>query len=187
MNTDLSPAQKRLNAIRRRAELASPVWSMMGDGRLHMIAEDDNGLVDVLTFALCANVDDQEFIAHAPEDLRWLLPRYVDVARRLHEARLELARLTQQSSHGPSDPKKTRRKQTAAQACGMMCGDPNFLRFLAVCEDVDISDRERVASRVRSLLKVDSRAKLDTDDGARMRWFDLCDRFRAWVKAQERR
>lgn len=87
----------------------------------------------------------------------------------------------------PQDEPPKRRPQTVAQACGRMCGDADFLNFLAVCENVDTSDRERVASRVRTMLMINSRAELDTDEDARRRWFSLCERFRRWKEGQKRR
>lgn len=77
---------------------------------------------------------------------------------------------------------KQKRQRTVAEACGRMCNDASFLRFLAVCHNVDIADRERVANRVRTMINVESRSQLDTDELARKRWFSLCDEFRDWQK-----
>lgn len=96
----------------------------------------------------------------------------------------EAFRRIPQESTTPEPPRATR--STVSQACGMMCNDADFLDFLAICEGVDTADRERVANRVGTMLDIGSRAELDTNEAARKRWFNLCDRFRAWMKQQGR-
>lgn len=168
---NLDEAKALYPEIKGLLPLASPEWSEsynLHDGIAEIcIPNRFNGEVEPIAHILAdCPYDDRRMMINAPVYLNavWLL---------LQEA---LKRIPREAA--PEAAK--RKKQTVAQACGRMCNDADFLRFLAVCHGVDISDRERVASRVRTMIKIESRAELDSDERARKRWFSLCDEFRSW-------
>lgn len=173
---NLDEARALYPEIKNLLPLASPEWSESYNLR-ESIAEISipnrySGEVEPIAHILAdCPYDDRRLMLKAPlyMNAMWIL---------LQEA---LKRIPREQ---PAPQRSKNGIQTYAQACGRMCGDPDFLRFLAVCEGVDISDRERVARRVRSMLSVSSRAELDTDDDARARWLGLYERFKAWMEQQ---
>lgn len=169
MNAALTPAQIRLEAIRGRVGLASASWELAGTDVIEMLAGDETGHAPVAIFAAGGMFADQDFLSHAPDDLRWLLGRYDALADRYRAALREIDRLT---------PKP---KDFAAE-CAMKCEDPLFRQFLAAEHDIDATDRERIATRLRTVLQITSRAELNTDEAARKRWLALRDRFDRWRK-----
>ncbi|WP_411033798.1 hypothetical protein [Shinella sp. BYT-45] len=168
-----SKDQARLDAIRNRVALASPAWGLVADDRLTMTAGDGE-LVDVLTFADNVYIEDRDLILHAPEDLPWLLGMYDRVVTRLREAMAEIARLS-------PPPKKA--KDYAAE-CAMQCGRQAFRVFLRERHGLETTDDERVNARVRSILQIQSRAELNTDENARKRWLSLRAGFNQWQEGR---
>lgn len=69
-----------------------------------------------------------------------------------------------------------------ARQCGIKCRDQVFRAFLREAKGHDVSDDVRVKTAIHFQLKVDSRAELNTDAGARKRWLDLLSEFDAWKK-----
>jgi hypothetical protein len=167
----LDEAKALYPEIKSLLPLASPEWSEsynLGEGVAEIcIPNRFNGEVEPIAHILAdCPYDDRRMMIKAPVYLNavWLL---------LQEALKRIPREDVREA-----PK--RKTQTVAQACGRMCGDVDFLRFLSVCHNVDTSDRERVANRVRTMIMVESRAQLDTDEMARKRWFSLCDEYKSW-------
>jgi hypothetical protein len=66
----------------------------------------------------------------------------------------------------------------------MKCDDPLFKTYLAKRHGADISDRERVAARLRSVLAIKSRSELNTDPSAAERWKSLRADFDAWRRVR---
>lgn len=168
---NLDEAKALYPEIKSLLPLASPEWSEsynLRDGIAEIcIPNRYNGEVEPIAHILAdCPFDDRRMMIKAPVYLNaiWLI---------LQEALKRIPREATAES-------KKRKVQTVAQACGRMCNDADFLRLLSVCHGVDISDRERVASRVRTMLSVDSRAQLDTDEAAKKRWFSLFDEFKSW-------
>jgi hypothetical protein len=98
----------------------------------------------------------------------------------------EIRRLRQQQ-----DPRECERSQANAKRgdpdyaaeCAMKCADQAFRRFLLEKKRaLDVADSVRVASHVRYLLKVDSRAELNRDANARKRWLELRAEFEVWMR-----
>lgn len=164
--TSPSPAQARLDAIRARVSLASPDWGVVADGRLTMVAGKDGDFSDVLFFAENAYIEDRELVQHAYGDLRWLLDRYDIVVGKLRALQ-------------PETPKQAE-KNPYAKACAILCGKQAFRQFLTAEYGLDGADGERVKTKVRFILKIQSRTELDTDDAARERWFSLVRQFNGW-------
>lgn len=165
----VSPAQARLNAIRNRFANASPDWTLAELRRLGMTAGSGAQQYPVLVFDEKADIADQEMIAHARDDLGWLLEAYDKLARLYRDALAEIRRL---------DPPQ-RTKDYAAE-CAMQCGKQSFLMFLHERHGLEAADGERVKTRVRSILRIQSRAELNTDENARQRWFSLRAEFKSW-------
>lgn len=166
-----SPNQKRLDAIRNRLELASKSWGINADDEgTHLLAGDSGDEV-IAIVPTSANLDDRELVLRAPEDLRWMAERYGKLAERLRAAERELERL--QPSQG--EPKNY------ATECAMKCQEPAFRVFLEERHGLTkpLND-ERVATRVRSILNIGSRADLNTDRAAAARWRDLVKSYDAW-------
>jgi len=168
-----SPAQMRMNAIRRRVEGASPEWCLIDNGRLGMTAGQGIGQFAVLTFDPKADIGDQELVAHARDDLTWLLAAYDRLARHYREAIAENERA-----------ERARKGKDFAAECAMLCGQHAFRTFLQDRHGLDAADRERIDTRVRSILAIQSRAELNKDESARLRWFSLRTEFKQWKEGQ---
>jgi hypothetical protein len=107
--------------------------------------------------------DDRRLMARAPLIVRALLFL-------LRESFKEIERLK---------PKQKANK--LAQDCAIYCGRQDFRRFLTECHDmVDATDNERVNTRVRNILDIQSRAELDKDQDAGKRWLSLKNAFFRW-------
>ncbi|HTO29617.1 MAG TPA: hypothetical protein VL202_00335 [Pararhizobium sp.] len=168
----VSANQKRLDAIRNRAGLAAKDWGIMaGERGLTLTANGDEGQEDVSVLLDDASIFNREFAIAAPEDLLWLLDRYTSLADRFR-------RVMEKQERDRPKP-----KQYAAE-CAMKCNDRAFLDFLFTCHGVDVADKERIISRVRTMLRIQSRAELDTDEAAASRWRQLVNDFENWRKAR---
>ena len=66
---------------------------------------------------------------------------------------------------------QTEQRKDYAAECAMKCNDRMFRRFLVERHNVpDVADAERVAVSVRNILRIKSRAELNTDPAAAQRW-----------------
>lgn len=107
--------------------------------------------------------DDRRLMTRAPQIMRALLFL-------LRESFNEIERLK---------PKQKAHK--LAQDCAIHCGRQDFRRFLIEHHDlIDSGDDERVNTRVRNILNIQSRAELDKDQDAAKRWFSLKQAFYRW-------
>lgn len=175
---NLDEAKALYPEIKNLLPLASPEWSEsynLRDGIAEIcIPNRLNGEVEPIAHILAdCPYDDRRMMIKAPLYLAALLLLLQEALKRIPR-------------EAAAEPPK-RRVQTVAQACGRMCGHPDFLHFLSTCENVDTSDRERVATRVRTMLGISSRAELDTDEQARERWFSLYRRYETWREGQSKR
>jgi len=168
-----SPAQARMNAIRRRVESASPEWCLVDEGRLGMTAGKGIEQFAVLTFDPKADIGDQELVAHARDDLTWLLAAYDRLACRYREALAE-----------KECAERARKGKDFAAECAMLCGQHAFRTFLQERHGLDTADRERIDTRVRSILAIQSRAEINNDESARQRWFSLRAEFKQWKEGR---
>jgi hypothetical protein len=101
----------------------------------------------------------------------------------------EIRRLRPQQDHHPArtgeqqQENQKRGDPDYAAECAMKCADQAFRRFLLEKKKApDVADSVRVASHVRYLLKVDSRAEINRDANARKRWLDLRAEFEVWMR-----
>lgn len=168
----LSANQKRMDAIRSRAALAASDWRIMaGERGLTLTAAGDEGTETVSVILDDASIFNREFALAAPEDLLWLLERYTNLAERYR-------RMVEQQERNRPKPKNY------AAECGIKCADKDFLDFLFTCHGVDISDKERIATRIRTMLRINSRSELNTDETAAARWRQLVADFENWRKSR---
>jgi hypothetical protein len=111
--------------------------------------------------------DDRRLLLKAPELVRALLV--------IMEAAFSKIR----SLETPQG-RKEQKKDYAAE-CAMKCNDRLFRSFLVEHHNVpDVADAERVAVSVRNILRIKSRAELNTDPAAAQRWLDFRAAFEAW-------
>ncbi|MCA1368103.1 hypothetical protein I6F15_11895 [Bradyrhizobium sp. BRP14] len=173
---DPSPQQKRMDAIRNRVALAAAQWGVRSDGgKLCLTATSNEGMFLVATIAASAPIGESEMALSAPGDLIWLLETYDALAGRYRALRAELRR------HAPGQEQQ--KSKDYAAACAMKCAEPAFKVFLEECHDLakPLTD-DRVATKVRSILKISSRAELNEDPAASARWKKLRDHYDAWRK-----
>lgn len=170
----LSPQQKRMDAIRNRVALATPDWGIESDGgRLCLTAASSEGTFLIGTIAADAPIGDSEMVLNAPFDLIWLLGTYDTLAGRYRTLVAELRR------HAP--PQHQQKPKDYAAECAMKCAEPAFKKFLEECHGLarPLTD-DRAATKVRSILNIGSRAELNADPAAAVRWQDLRSAFDAW-------
>jgi hypothetical protein len=89
----------------------------------------------------------------------------------------------------PPEATDARRQQNREEAknyaaeCAMKCNDQMFRRFLVEeYKLTDVTDAERIAVKIRYILRIDTRNELNTDAGARNRWLDMRGKFEAWKR-----
>ncbi|RVM91496.1 hypothetical protein [Sinorhizobium meliloti] len=169
-----SPQQKRMDAIRNRVALATSDWGIQSDGgKICLTAASKEGTFLVATIAEGAPIGDSEMVLNAPYDLIWLLGTYDALAGRYRAVVAELRR------HAP--PQHQQKPKDYAAECAMKCAEPAFKKFLEECHGLarPLTD-DRVATKVRSILAIGSRAELNDDFAAAARWQDLRSAFDAW-------
>lgn len=166
-----TPAQKRMEAVRTRALRASRDLSVIAaDGEMCMVSGTGEGFAVVVRITEEAPVDDREFYLHVADDLFWLLDLYNRLAASHREALAEIERLR------PKPP-------NFAAECAMKCKDHHlFQKFLRQCHGADVSDVERIKTRVRNILAIQSMTELNADENARKRWLSLRAEFDRWRK-----
>lgn len=167
-----SPAQKRMEAIRTRASRASRDWSVVANADICLTTGEGEAEAVVLRVTDEAPVDDREFVLHLPDDHFWLLDMYDRLAERHRKALAEIDRLA---------PKPKDFTTESAMKCA---NDQAFRRFLEERHNLDTSDLERIKTRVRSILAIQSMKELNTDENARKRWLSLRVEFDTWRRAR---
>lgn len=164
------------------ADLASPKWSRLFD---HNAKRAQIGALDELTgqFTPIATLgrkcpyDDEQVLFHGLDYLRASIIVAEEAFRVITQLREELDRQQRKGERAAAD------KDYAAQ-CVMACDKPSFRQYLHDIHGVDVSDRERIANRVRTMLKIKSRAELNTDPAAAARWRDLVVNHQNWERGR---
>lgn len=165
---EVSPQQKRLDAIRNRVDHASREWGVTADGEaLYLTVVGDEVIA---TIAAGAPFADSEMVLNAPADLIWLLDTYGALVRRFRELR--------DASH--QQPAEQKPKDYAAE-CAMKCTEPAFKKYMQERHGLDrpLTD-DRVVTKLRSILNIRSRTELNNDPAAAARWQNLRADFDAW-------
>lgn len=169
-----TPEEKeRLAQVRSRHETASQEWRMYADGEqthLSVPAMDGEGFDRIATFSELSGGPDRIFIFNAHADIGFLLQLLGRCAAEVRELRRQLPK--------PKD---------YAAECAMKCGDRLFRQFLIERHQLqDAGDTERVKTRVRSILAIQSMKELNEDQAAAGRWRRFVDAFDSWRKARGR-
>lgn len=166
------PKTERLNSIRFRHNAASTDWSLResGAGRslyARIIPQEPPALL--LTFDSQAAAADENFLALAHEDMRFvldLLDEAFGVIRKL--------RVAMQNKPKPKD---------FAAECAMKCSETAFQRFLHEVHGLDHPwDSHRAATKIHSILNIKSRRELNESPAAAEGWKKLRGEFEAWRK-----
>ncbi|WWT40048.1 hypothetical protein [Nostoc phage Nsp-JY10] len=76
------------------------------------------------------------------------------------------------------EPDPNAKKFSHAQQCAMWCGKQDFQQWLRDIHGADIADDNRIATHVRNMLRVKSRAELDENEEAAARWQSLLKSFK---------
>lgn len=166
---NLANAKAMLPEIRELSGLASGEWCESYDvanTRAEICTRDRRtGEVEPIAILLPdCSYDDRRLMQSAPVYIAALLTLLDEAFRVIRELQ----------------PKPPKQKDHAAE-CAMKCAnDRAFLRFLQQRHGADIADTERVKTRVRSILAIQSMAELNTDENARQRWKSLRAEFDNW-------
>lgn len=190
----------RLQAIRDDlAAIAPGHWTLGadGDGMLVEGRAEMGELVLLARFSAQASADEARFMADAVENVRFLVglvDRAIKAAKRgspngAHGERAcgpASARAGETSPGARSGARPTggeREVKDFAAEAAMKCAEPAFKAFMEERHGLErpLTD-ERVAQRLRSLLGIDSRARLNDDAAAADRWKALRADFQAWRK-----
>jgi hypothetical protein len=178
----LADAKAMLPEIRFVMETASAEWSECYDStrNVSQIACRDGLTGEVYPIATLEKAiagDDREIMRKAPVYIRALL-MLRDEAVRQYRAAMPAPSTTEASA----TPAKSRDANRYARACAILSGKANFRQYLRDIHALEAVDDERVNSRVRSILNIQSRNELDTDPQARQRWISLVRDFEIWEK-----
>lgn len=166
---DLIAAKSLLPEIREVSGLASGEWCESYDlknQRAEICTKDrrTGEIEPIATMLPECSYDDRRLMHMAPV--------YVDALITLLDEAFRVIRQLR--------PKPAKAKDHAAE-CVMKCArDQAFRRFMLEQHGADIADTERVKTRVRSVLAIQSMAELNTEESARQRWFSLRTEFDNW-------
>src|SRR5690606_5085342 len=139
-------------------------------------AEGGTSRIMLARFGKHTTYDEAQLIAAALPDIRFLLGL---VDRALAFA-AEARRSRQQHSAAPPAPGQHKRKNYATEAV-MKCAEPAFKRFLMERYGLESpATNDRVAQRLRGILRVTSRRELNDNNQAAERWKALRSEFDAW-------
>lgn len=172
---NLAEAKALLPEIRGVIEFASAEWLESYDtatGTSQICAMD----------ALTGEVSPLATLSKSiPTDDRELMKKAGLYVRALLLLRDEAVREYRRVAPTPAKPK---RKFTQANNCALMCSQNGaFKRWLLDCKDLqDAGDAERIKTRVRFLLNVQSLAEIDNDPRAAAAWAEMLAEFNAWKR-----
>ncbi|MBY2911413.1 hypothetical protein [Rhizobium leguminosarum] len=160
--------KRKLEQIRLSLEMVGRDWWAEADGettRLMVRDPADGEPRSIATFAADAPAPFLTFAVASADFLALTL----DLLDRCSRAYRELAN---------RQPKQ----KNFATECAMKCkSDQAFRQYLIECHDLrDATDIERIKTRIRSILDIQSMAELNTDEAAAARWRQLRTDFDAW-------
>lgn len=170
---------QRVKDIRYRFSEAATDWAIGLSGKdLLAVIVPRTPAVRVATLTDDCDYPDRDFLLHAYSDIRLLLRLYDEACEFIRQIRHQSA-----LSNRSADQDQQRQKPSDyAAECSMKCADQRFLTFLRERHAVDISDGERVKTAIRLLLKVESRAELNSDPAAAHRWKAFKGDFDLWLR-----
>lgn len=176
--TQASDEWNRLEAIRSRLALVTSLdWELAFDDEgmlLDALEKADGGTSRIMLarFGKHTTYDEAQLIAAALPDIRFLLS--------LVDRALAFAAQARRSRQQHSAPAQSTRKNYATEAV-MKCAEPAFKRFLMERYGLESpATNDRVAQRLRGILRVTSRRELNDNNQAAERWKALRSEFEAW-------
>lgn len=89
-----------------------------------------------------------------------------------------ITQLEAEIRHLKGEPDPSAKKFSPAKQCGMYCGRADFQAWLRDIHGADIADPQRIATHIRNMLMVKTRAELDTNEEAAARWQSLLKSFK---------
>lgn len=191
---------QRLNAIRRRidalAALGAREWILASSGAgMQVMAKEDGGaLIGIADFTGHATTDEMQIMAHAPDDVRFLLDLVERAIRHASRAASQASPAGAPAGRGTgpgvrSDARpagggtRERSPKDYAAEAAMKCGEPAFKAFLMERHGLEQpADDARTAQKLRGLLGVTSRAELNNGGVALERWKRLRGEFETWKR-----
>ena len=175
---NLAEAKALLPEIRIVLELASQEWTdaySLENGRGQICGRDPmtGEVYPIATLEKSIGSDDRQLIRKAPVYVRALLLLRDEAVRAYKEAK----------QPPPEPPKKGEPKPLSTLAVGKSAADLAFVRYLMECHGLeDASNTERVKTKVRSVLAIQSFKELNEDPRAVEAWQELVRKFKAWLK-----
>ncbi|OBY04482.1 hypothetical protein BAE36_25060 [Rhizobium leguminosarum bv. trifolii] len=165
--------KRKLEQIRLSMETVGRDWWAEADGEAtRLMARDpvDDESRPIATFAADAPAPFLTFAVASADFLGLTL----DLLDRCSCAYRELAGRRQKQS------------KNFATECAMKCkSDQAFRQYLIECHDLrDTTDAERIKTRIRSILDIQSMADLNTDEAAAARWKKLRADFEQWRRGR---
>lgn len=175
---DLDRARILYKEVRDLSPFASEEWSESYDvdaGRAEIcIADRLSGTVTPIAHILSAcSHDDRVMMTKAPIYIAALLTLLKESFRRLEASTPDTRRAPSQQARDPDEHRY-------AKACAILSGKHDFRTYLTVVHGLEAVDGERVNTRVRTILNIQSRNELDEDPAARQRWFSLVRDYESW-------
>ena len=179
MNTARPKARIRLQGYRALVAGALPVRNIAADtAGLHLEAD---GIDPVEPETICT-------IPHTcPADNRELIRRHVEIVADLIHMVDEAMKLLNAKIKEVEAQKKALEHKTGRPAkdyaaeCAMKCTEMAFQQYLAERHDLKLpTDKDKTATRVKFVLRLESRKDLNTDPDAAARWRALVKDFEAW-------
>lgn len=114
------------------------------------------------------------FVVH-PENM----PDYVALAPLGSRVMVTLTEIADDEKHPePEKPRQSWDSMKRSQQAGILCSDRQFQEWMLGSQSGCAFPETEVAEEIRTRCRVDSRAKLDTDEKAASRWDALVIRYR---------
>lgn len=180
----MSKAEEQEQLIEIKAVVASlprefSLGADLGATCLLAPALDGNGHDIVARLEPALTFQQQQAIQRAPQFYRFLLGLLERAKPRVRDLEQEL-----NAYRPPPLPEGSERKPpNYAAEVAMKCESVAFRRYLREVHELpDTADAERINTRVRTLLKIQSRAELNTDPDAAARWQSLKKDFDRWMR-----
>tara|TARA_R110002020_G_scaffold471284_1_gene698261 strand:+ start:43929 stop:44468 length:540 start_codon:yes stop_codon:yes gene_type:complete len=178
---NLAEAKALLPEIRIVLELASQQWTdqySLENGRGQICGQDPmtGEVYPIATLEKSIGSDDRQLMRKAPVYVRALLL-----------LRDEAVRAYKEATQPPAEPpKKAEPKPLSTIAVGKCAADRAFVRYLMERHGLeDASNTERVKTKVRSVLAIQSFKELNDDPRAIQAWQHLVRNFKAWLKVPQ--
>ena len=176
---NLAEAKALLPEIRIVLELASQQWTdqySLENGRGQICGQDPmtGEVYPIATLEKSIGSDDRQLMRKAPLYVRALLL-----------LRDEAVRAYKEASQPPPEPPAPA-KPLSTIAVGKCAADRAFVRYLMERHGLeDASNTERVKTKVRSVLAIQSFKELNDDPRAIQAWQDLVRNFKAWLRSAQ--